>query len=57
MKLIKFIYYMATIIDVLILGILWGAYIEGAEIPLFALTPATACLISWVIIAFFAIKE
>ena len=57
MKLNDFIYYMICIMYVLVLGILWGAYIEGAKIPLFVLVPLTICIIGWVIKTFFEIKE
>lgn len=57
MKLNDFIYYMFCITYTLVLGILWGAYIEGAKIPLFVLIPSTICIISWAIKVFFEIKE
>lgn len=57
MKLNDFIYYMLSVMYVLVLGILWGAYIEGAKIPLVALILSTVCIIGWSIKVFFEIKE
>lgn len=57
MKSTDFIYYMICMMYVLVLGMMWGAYIEGAEIPLFVLIPSTICIVGWVIKVFFEIKE
>ena len=56
-KLIDFVYYMLSTIYVFILGLLWGAYIEGADIPLFVLIPSTVCILGWTIKVFFEIRE
>lgn len=57
MKILHFIQFMFCIAYVLCVGILWGGYIAGEEIPLFVLISLTIYIIGWAIKTFFEIKE